>query len=189
MPRPANPEDAMQQRVNDDLERTIDALADRMGPAAGAKPVSEARKLSMWGQRDPRVRDADGLMQQLMETGLGQTPELLDPENPNCLAIIKRYPAMAEMFVEPVDETLAYMLSRSAEFPMRISVLEPYIDNPDQYVAESDRLERLWNKQLAQPDETPIPIGGASAVQPVVPMTNGSSTNGVALEDDHDSLY
>lgn len=164
-----------------EIDRIVETLAAAQGPAPGADSVSDAKQLQQWGQRDPKVLDPEGLKRQLMETGLGPYPEMLDPENG--LAIVKAHPEIAEMLAEPTDEALADMLSRLAEFPLRVGILEPWADDPEEMVRVADSLDARWQREMGTlldtapaqvaPAQQTIPSGQYTAPAPG-PTTNGA---------------
>ncbi len=170
--QPANAEEIARADLGEEIERMIDRLALAEGPPPDSSSVSDAKQLQQWGQRDPKVTDPDGMMRQLMETGLGQFPEMLDPNSPTCLAIVKANPEIAQMYTEPVDEQLADMLCRLAEFPLRLGVLAPYADDPEELVRFAKRMDARWQKSLgivpAEADPT-IPDAMPEAV--AAPLT------------------
>lgn len=143
-----NAESVARREIGEEIQRVVDQLALSEGPASDAESVSDARVLKLWGQRDPKISDADGLKAHLMQAGL--PPELLDPNSPTALTLIKSRPQMAEMFANPADEGLAHMLSRLAEFPLRLDVLEPFEDDPERMVKEAERIDGLWQRSRAR---------------------------------------
>jgi hypothetical protein len=144
-----SPEEQAQTEVLSELERAVQALAAEWGPAPGAKNVSTRREVTLWGQRDPKV-DFESLKQQLMATGLGQTPDLLDPEGDGALAVIQEHPDMAPLFMEPVAEDVADVLATLAEFPFRLAILLDLEDDPEAMVAKAESLDRAWMKEMGR---------------------------------------
>lgn len=141
-------EERARSEISLEIERMIDALVASEGPAADADPVSAARQLQQWGQRDPKIGDPDQLQQDLMRTGLQQFPDLLDPKSPQALAVVKAHPQIAEMYAQPCDEDLADMLTRLAEFPLRLGILEPYQDDPEEMCRLAESLDRRWQNEI-----------------------------------------
>lgn len=160
----------------EEIERLVDGLALSEGPAEDAESISDAEMLKRWGQRDPRLSDPDGFQQQLMQTGLAQMPELMDPENPQGLAIFKAHPDLAAMYAEPVDDALADMLTRLAEFPLRLGLLAQYTDDPVEMVNYAERMDRRWQAAMLRtagstPDETvPAPDANRMEQPPTLPQ-------------------
>jgi hypothetical protein len=153
-----NVEDSARREAEDVLNQAVDALASSEGAAPDADPVSAATLLRQWGQRDPRIADADGLRDHLMQGPL--PPEMLDPNGPDALAIVKQHPEIAGMYGQgPFDEAMADMLARLAEFPLRLSHLAQWEDDPEAMVKEAERMDGLWQKSM-----------GADAASPMLEM-------------------
>ena len=151
----ASPEERAQQTLSDELERFSDAAAPEMGPAPGARKLSDDIKLHLWGQRDPAV-DPEQLKAMLMQ---GQVPpDLLDPTGDNALTLVKQNPEIAQMFGQPLDDRMADIMTRLAEYPLRLALLNDKEDDPDGMVKEANRLDGLWQRR----------VGGAADVQPMV---------------------
>lgn len=144
------PVEQAQREIDAEIQQAIRMLAAEVGPAPGARPLSEAKKVSMWGQRDPKV-DYTQVASQLMTTGLA--PDLLDPEKG--LALFKEHPEMAQMYAQPVAPDVADQLARLAEYPLRLGLLAHLEDYPKQNVAEANRLDRAWEKQTGGTEEPP----------------------------------
>lgn len=143
--------------VMEELERVSDLIAADLGPAPGAERVSEADTLAMWGQSDPRVAaDPHGFKQLLMSGTIAeQFPDLLNEHSEQALGIVRANPEIAQMLAHPMDEELAEMVTRWAEYPLRGRILAPYEDDPEGQVAEADRLDALWQKRQATAAEYP----------------------------------
>lgn len=147
-----NVEDSARLEAEEVLMRAVDTLAASEGPAAGADTLSDAKLLRQWGQRDPRIADADGLRAHLMQGPL--PPEMLDPNGQDVLAIVKAHPELAQMYAQgPFDDAMADMLARLAEFPLRLGHLAQYEDDPEAMVKEAERMDGLWQKSLMQGTE------------------------------------
>lgn len=150
-------EERAELELRDEIERYADMVAADLGPAPGARQVSDAEKVRLWGQTDPRV-DFDQLKMALMQGGL--PPELLDEHGDRALAIVKSHPEIAQMYAQPLDDTMSTYLATLAEYPFRLSVLSQYAeDDPEGMVKEAERLDGLWQKQQGSHDvdraETP----------------------------------
>ena len=165
--RPISPEEEAQRELDDELTQAIAEIAAEMGPAPGAKHVSEAQKLAMWGQRDPQV-DYDQMLEMLQTTGIA--PELLDPKSEQALMIVQENPEIAEMYAGPVEPALAEALAVLAEHPFRLSVISSLVDDPEAYVAEADRLDAKWQKQFGAVAPSVAPVPYAAPVAPPVVM-------------------
>jgi len=153
-PSTSNPAQIASDEINAEIERAVASLAAELGPAPGAATVSDAKRLQLWTQQDPTV-DYDSLVQQLQTQGL--PPELLDPESEQALAIVKAHPEMAQLYQAPVAPDVAATLAVLAEYPFRLSLLQPYEDDPAQLVKEANRLDAAWQRQQARSAQT----GGA----------------------------
>lgn len=165
MPRrqPFNAETVAASEIDEEIGRMIDRLTVGEGPAIDASPISDAEKVRQWGQMDPNISDPDMLREHLMQGAVPQ--ELLDPNNPGSLAIVRANPAMAELYADPSprDERLADMLARLAERPLRLGLLAHLEDDPEAMVKEANRLDALWQKQSGEqepPTITPQMMGG-----------------------------
>ncbi len=171
-----NPEDKIQQELEAEINRYADILSNEMGPAPGSDQVSDAMKVRMWGQADPIVEtDPEAFRQALLTGALAAQPEMLDPQKPNSLGIVRAYPAMAQILAEPVDEQMADQIMRYARWPLRSKLLEEYAEDPEGYVKEANRLEGLWNKSdsasatLEEPEAVAPPVTQVTA--PEMPAT------------------
>lgn len=154
-PRTApNVEDSARREAEDVLNQAVDAIAASEGAAADADPVSAAKLLQQWGQRDPRIADADGLRDHLMQGPL--PPEMLDPNGPDALAIVRMHPDLGALYGQgPFDQPMADMLARIAEFPLRLGHLAQFEDDPEGAVKEAERMDGLWQRSLS--GSTPAP--------------------------------
>lgn len=165
-PPPRSAVERARNEIRDEIKMAIRLLSAEMGPAPGARPLSEAKKVSMWGQRDPKV-DYAQVASQLMTTGL--PPDLLDPKTG--LAIFKKYPEMAQMYAQPVAQEVAIPLAILAEYPLRLGLLEHLEDDPEAMVKEANRLDRAWQKQMGG-GQAPPETGATSA--PFAPPTDAA---------------
>lgn len=188
--RAVNPEEAARDTIGLEIERMIDTLAKAEGPAADAESVSDERLVRQWGQRDPNIQDVDALKQALMTQGL--PPEVLDPNSPQCLALLKANPDLAQdwagILSTPLDERMADLVAPLVEHPLRLGILRPYADNPKEMVKVSDSFDAKWGRLVEQqmggappiaaapvPPEQALPSMpqapvSAPAPQPVAPM-------------------
>jgi hypothetical protein len=145
--RTISPEEAARNTIATEIPRMVEAIAAKQGPGIDAGPVSAAKLLQQWGQRDPRIADADGLRDHLMQGPL--PPEMLDPNGPDALAIVKQHPEIAQMYGQgPFDQQMADMLARIAEFPLRLGHLAQWEDDPEGMVKEAERMDGLWQRSF-----------------------------------------
>lgn len=137
----------------DDLERLAQATAAEQGQPVGTRSMSDAEALKQWGIVDPKV-NYDQILGMLQPTGL--PPEMLDPEQG--LMVFQEQPDLAQWYGQPVqDPALAQRMAVLAEYPFRMGLLMD-IDDPDEQVRESDRLHRLWERELIGSLDVPVPI-------------------------------
>jgi hypothetical protein len=149
------PEARAEREIQTEIEEFADQIASDLGPAAGADRVSDADKLRMWGQSDPRVSaDPERFKQMLMAGGL--PPEALEPNSDQALGIVRANPEIAQVLSQPLDEQMADMVTRLSEYPLRLAVLADLADDPKRHVEEADRLNGLWQKQHAS--VAPMPV-------------------------------
>jgi hypothetical protein len=170
--RSMTPED----RAIENFNKSFDALTKRsaasLGQPPGTRPVGDAELVRQWGIMDNKV-DRTALAQQLMAGGL--PPELLDPNNPNSLEIVKAAPDLAPLYGQPVqDPELADILAGLAEHPFKYGILAA-LDDPEDQVKEAERLNRLWEKQMADQQPAEQPGADMSAPAPVMSAPTPSS--------------
>ncbi len=167
MPRrkPVNPEEAARDTIAREIPMMVDAIAVKQGPAADATAVSDAKVLRQWGQRDPKILDPDGMRRQMIETGLPM--EMLDPQSPTALAFIKANQDIAgewaEILASPLDERMADLAAPLIEHPMRLGILRPYEDDPEEATRVSDRLDAQLQREMEralQAPSAPAMVGG-----------------------------
>lgn len=143
-----------------EFEAVFETLAAEQGKPPGAKPVSDAKKLALWGQRDPNV-DPDALAQMLMTTGV-------PPEIAAELALLQEHADNEELmmaYATPTDDPeMADMLARMAEMPFRTGFLLDITD-PEERVKEAERLDARWQRQMGAVLDSP-PAQVAPAQQP-----------------------
>lgn len=145
--RPPNVQDSARRSAEEILELVVDSIAASEGPAEDADSVSDAKRLEQWGQRDSRMVDPDAFEAQLQQAVLPQ--EALDVNSPTCLAVVKSVPEIAEIYASgPFDAEMAHMLARLAEFPLRLSYLRQWEDEPKQMVKEAERMDARWQRSL-----------------------------------------
>lgn len=160
-PQPNSIEDEARQEAEDEMEASIAEIALELGPAPGAMPLSDARKVKLWGQKDPSV-DFEAMRQALMSTGLN--PSLMDPHGDESLAVFQEmadrpdFQQFQAMYAEPLDEQLATTLTTIAEYPFRLSLLADLEDDPKAMVAEANRINDKWQASLGLPDADPSQI-------------------------------
>lgn len=149
-----------------EIDRFSDQIAAEMGPAPGATVVSDARKVELWGQTDPKA-PYDTIYQMLTTTGV--KPEMLDPDGDDqmTLAIVKEVPEIAPMYAEVVDPDVADVLATLAEHPMRVGLLSGLEDDPEAQVCEAERLDGLWSRRNGG-TAAPAPRTGVAVAQPEV---------------------
>lgn len=185
-----NPETKIQSELEAEIGRYVDILANELGPAAGAETVSDAEKVRMWDLADPIVDvDPEAFKQQLMTGGLAEHPEMLDPNNPQSLGIVRAFPEMVQVLSEPVDEQMADQIMRYCRWPLRSKVLEEHADDPEGWVKEANRMERLSNGQSGgdeAPEESPeepmnAPVPSPSVAPPQAPVPTSPMNGGAAL--------
>jgi hypothetical protein len=155
-----------EDRAIENFNKSFDALTKRsaisLGQPAGTRPVGDAELVRQWGIMDNKV-DRTALAQQLMAGGL--PPELLDPNSPHKLEIVKAAPDLAPLYGQPVqDPEVADILAGLAEHPFRHGILAA-IDDPEDQVKETARLNRLWEKQMAE--RQPAEQSGAEMSSPM----------------------
>lgn len=142
--RATTPEDRAIANFNASFDALTKRSAAGLGQPPGTKPVGDAEKVRQWGITDHKV-DRTALTAQLMTQGV--PPELLDPNNPQALAIAKAAPDLLPLYVQPVqDPELADTLAGLAHTPFRHGLLAG-IDDPEEQVAEANRLAALHAKK------------------------------------------
>jgi hypothetical protein len=170
--RPANPEEAARNKIGLEIERMINTLSSRAGPAADAESVSPDEQLHQWAQRDSMVQDPEALKRVLTTTGLGQQPDLFNPQNPKALGIIRANPDLAqqwaEMLSQPVDERMADLLVPLIEHPLRLTMLRPYEDDPSSAVSFADRMDARLQRQYDQIATAPVEAVEPAQQHPVM---------------------
>ena len=159
--RAMSADERVQAEISEEIERFATLIAAEWGPAPGASLVPEDDEVELWGQRDPLV-DYDALFQTLTTTGVTD-PAMLDPENPQGLAIAKTAPEVAQLLAQPVDDpALAASLATLAEFPQRVPILAPYEQDPEGGVKKAQSLDRAWQRRVSKQMEAgpadPMPM-------------------------------
>ena len=149
--RARTPVDAAQANFNQSFTEAMKRAAASLGQPPGTTAVGDAEKVRQWGIYDPKV-DRQALTAQIMTTGLPQ--EMLDPNSPTALAIVKAAPDLAPLYAQAQhDPELADVLAGFAENPLRYGLVAG-IDDPEEQVKESNRLAALHQKQTARALET-----------------------------------
>jgi hypothetical protein len=144
--RSMTPEDQAIESFNKNFDALTKRSALSLGQPPGTRPVGDAELVHQWGIMDSKV-DRAQLAAQLLTTGL--PPELLDPNSPNKLEIVKAAPDLAPLYAQPVkDPELADILAGFAERPFRYGILSA-IDDPEDQVKEAERLSRLHDQQTS----------------------------------------
>ncbi len=154
-----SPEEEAMLAIDDEIQEAIEAISAEWGPAIGAQPVSEQRERALWWQRDDRV-DPDAMSMLLQTQGLA--PELLDPESPGALAIVKAHPEMAQLYAQAVAPDVADTLVRLAEWPNRLAIMVHYEDDPPAAVRKANRLDRKGPPDQSGRVAPESPVGAAS---------------------------
>lgn len=149
----SNPLERAQIEVSDEIDKAVAVIVADLGAAPGASHVSDKDKVRLWGQTDPKV-NFDQIKAALMQGGL--PPEMLDEHSDQALAVVKANPEIAQMYGQQLDDRMATIMATIAEYPLRLSILEQYEDDPDAAVAEAERIDGLWQKSagaMTPPDE------------------------------------
>lgn len=158
--RQTSPEEAARDTISKEIPQVVDRVAASWGPAADADPVSDARMLRQWGQRDPKIADAEGLRQQLLTTGLPM--KIMDPESPASLAFFQANKDIAaewaEILSSPLDERMADLVTPLLEYPLTLGILRPYEDDPEEMVRVSNRLDGQWQREMTKQAEAPVAV-------------------------------
>lgn len=143
----------------DDLERLAQAAAAEQGQPIGTRKASHAEAVKQWGINDPQVEDNyDAFLDMLKTTGL--PPEMLDPESPQCLMVIKEDPDLAQWYGQPIaDPALAARYATLAEWPFRRGLLMDE-DDPDEQVRLANAYDRDWERSLLGDDVAATPVAG-----------------------------
>lgn len=153
--RARSAEEQIETTISEEIERISDAIAAQLGPAPGARHVSDAEAAKAWWRRDPMV-DYDALVQTLETTGI-TNPAILDPNNKtDGLAIVR---LVDDAYLEEIIATLSQPLPPEkavawavlCEFPMRHDLLAAYADDPEGMVALAEKLGK------AAPEAKPMP--------------------------------
>lgn len=165
MARPQTVEDLVAQRFSKNFEKYRDAIVARRGPPPASERLSAAREDALWSYTDPKV-DRDQLASQLLQTGL--PPELLHPDSPQALDIVKEQPDLiAALAQKAPDAETADMLARMVQTPFRWGLLAN-IDDPDEMVRKSDALDRRYQMRHQAP-AMPALDGQPSAADATMP--------------------
>lgn len=155
-----NPEELARNTISNEIERMINVLAKAEGPAADAESVSDAQLVRQWGQRDPQIQDPEQFKQQLLTTGL--PAEMLDPNSPQVLALIKANPDLAQdwagILSSPLDQRMVDLVAPLVEHPLRLGILRPYEDDPEEMVKVAESLDGKWGRLMEQQMGGPPPI-------------------------------
>lgn len=137
-------EDRAIQEIEAEDEAALAQVAAEMGPPPESGRLSAREQVELWGQTDPSV-DYETLRQRLVMEGL-------PPEEAQTLAIAQEYPDIVPLLAQPTgDLEMADMLASLAERPYRLAILEG-IDDPEEQVKTAERLDREWQKMLAERD-------------------------------------
>lgn len=155
-------EELAQEDFNREFEAVFEALAAEQGKPPGASPVSEAKKLALWGQTDPHA-DYDALVEMLQTSGV-------PPEVAATLTLLQEHADNEELmaaFAQPTqDPDLADVLARMATHPFRTGFLLDIAD-PDDRVKEAERMDARWAKATGDPlDMAPTEVAPAQQAAP-----------------------
>lgn len=171
-PAPQTAEDMAIQAVDREDTAALDSLARSAGPPADSESLSDADLDRLWALTDRTVdNDPDAFATKLMTTGLSQQ------ELP-MLKVLKEHPDWAPLYGQPTqDAELADQYTQMARYPYRWMILEG-IDDPDEQVRVSDRLDRRYQKahaeKIAQADTIDafrsMDEPAAAPAQPAAPM-------------------
>lgn len=141
----------IQEELHAEIADLVSQIAAEEGPAPRAQYVSDEHEVEMWGRQDPKV-DHDTLVQQLQQGAV--PPHLLDPTGDAALALITASPEAAALFHEPLDQEMATLVATLAEYPLRLSLLAPYTDDPEASVKKATSLTERWRRRL--PPRAPL---------------------------------
>jgi hypothetical protein len=155
-------EDVLTDMIVDDLDTSVNYDVAESGTPPNMSAAGDAKKISLWGKRDPKV-DENMLREILSTTGLGDEAQ--------AMLICQEQPKLLPLYAAPVqDPVLLDTLIDLATWPFRPG-LWAHLE-PDERVAESNRLDRLWQATLPpQPvapemPATPVP----QPMEPPVPQ-------------------
>lgn len=148
----------------DDMEEMAQKAADAEGQPMSTKRVGDVRAVRLYGLKDKKV-DPETMLQAMTTTGM--PPEILDPENPQCMLIIKEQPQLAKYYAKPAKTPeAAQTLVEWAQYPFAYGLVMG-IDDPNERVRYTDHIHKLWQESQPQ-DAEPEPMT-APAPAPMMP--------------------
>lgn len=143
-----------EQEIEQELDALVAAIAAEEGLASGARRISPAKEVELWGLADPQI-DPETFRRQLL-TGT-VPPELYDPQSDRRLAVLRMLPDHAEawagVFAEPLDEQMADLVTDVVARPGRAVLLAPYEDDPEQQVRVAERVNRRWLREQGMAED------------------------------------
>lgn len=164
--------DQLSERFAANFQTVKDHLVAQAGPPPASKRLSQPQEDALWAYADPRV-DRDQLAQQIMTTGL--PPEMLHPDSPAALDIVKEHPDMVSALAQPTnDAEMADQFARMCQWPFRWGLLKDITDHKEQ-VQRANTLDRRFQERHATPPQDTqagaqgVAIPSASAAPALAP--------------------
>lgn len=144
-----SPEAEAERGFRDEFDKVVGSIAQGQGQPLDTTAVSNPRKAALWGLADPRV-DPTTFKAQLMQQGF-------QPQDLQSMLIVQNHPELAEVYGQPVqDPAAADDLTTLAQYPFRLGMYHE-IQDPNERVAEAERIHRDWLKSNGKADEPPAP--------------------------------
>jgi hypothetical protein len=139
--------DQLSERFAANFQTVKDHLVAQAGPPPASKRLSQPQEDALWAYADPKV-DRDQLAQQIMTTGL--PPEMLHPDSPAALDIVKEHPDMVQALAQPTnDAEMADQFARMCQWPFRWGMLKDITDHKEQ-VQRANTLDRRFQERHAR---------------------------------------
>lgn len=159
MPRQINPESAEDRAVrelDDEDAQTLNTLSAQAGPPPDAERMSEADEDQAWETMDPSLADHEQMASMLATQGL-------PPEIAQKLLITKLRgdDGWMEALTQPTGSLdTANQLIKLAKYPWRLSVLDTYAEDPDEWTRKAESMDRRYQKMTSSYLDQPMQMGG-----------------------------